>query len=146
MGDTKLICGAINPVSQMGYEKVEELYEQIRKRRKDYINVARNSGCSLEQAKVIKDYIFSNMHELRSGYRRFDADLMIAQSWLRLSERNANNIQKHDLILLYHELYEIRLLLSDNNLHQASAHEQAQKKYNYSLEVKQFYLKHGFFV
>lgn len=65
------------------------------------------------------------MHELRRGYRRFDADLMIAQSWLRLSERNANNIQKHDLTLLYHELYEIRFLLSDNNLHQAAAHEQA---------------------
>lgn len=84
------------------------------------------------------------MHELRSGYRRFDADLMIAQSWLRLSERNANNIQRHDLILIYHELYEIRLLLADNNLHQASAHEQAQRRYNYNLEAKQFYIKHGF--
>lgn len=146
MEDTQLICGAINPVSPTGYAKAEELYEQIRKRRKDYINVARNSGCSLEQAKVIKDYIFNNMHELRRGYRRFDADLMIAQSWLRLSERNANNIQKHDLTLLYHELYEIRLLLSDNNLHQAAAHEQAQEKYNYNLEARQFYARHGFIV
>ena len=132
----QLICGAINPVSPRGYEKAEELYEQIRRRRKDYINVARNTNCSLEQAKIIKDYIFNNMHELRSGYRRFDADLMIAQSWLRLSERNANNIQRHDLILIYHELYEIRLLLADNNLHQASAHEQAQRRYNYNLEAK----------
>ena len=146
MKDIKLICGAINPVSPMGYEKAEELYEQIRKRRKDYINVSKNTNCSLEQAKVIKDYIFNNLHELRNGYRRFDADLMIAQSWLRLSERNANNIQRHDLTLLYHELYEIRLLLADNNLHQASAHEQAQIRYNYNLEAKQFYIKHGFVI
>lgn len=115
MKDTQLVCDAINPVSPTGYAKAEELYEQIRKRRKDYINVARNSGCSLEQVKVIKDYIF-------------------------------NNIQKHDLTLLYHELYEIRLLLSDNNLHQAAAHEQAQEKYNYNLEARQFYARHGFIV
>lgn len=80
MKDTQLVCGAINPVSPTGYAKAEELYEQIRKRRKDYINVARNSGCSLEQAKVIKAYIFNNMHELHSGYMRFAPDLAMAQS------------------------------------------------------------------
>lgn len=144
MRNIHLICGAINPISPRGYEKAEELYEQIRRRKKDYINVAYNSGCSLEQAKVIKDYLFTNLHELYFGYKRFDADLMIAQSWLRLSERNANNIQRHDLILIWHELYEIRLLLSDNNLHQTTAHNKAQEKYNYSLEAKQFYINHGF--
>lgn len=72
--------GAINPNSMKGLDEAERLYDQIRKRKTDYINVARNSGCSLEQAKVIKDYIFNNMHELHEGYKRFTPDLAMAQS------------------------------------------------------------------
>lgn len=41
-------CGAINPNSMKGLDEAERLYDQIRKRKTDYINVARNSGCSLE--------------------------------------------------------------------------------------------------
>lgn len=56
------------------------MYEQIRKRRTDVLNVSRNSGLSIEQCTIIKNYIFSNMHELSNGYKRFMPDIAIAQS------------------------------------------------------------------
>lgn len=132
-------CGAINPSSMRGLAEAERLYEQIRKRKTDYINVARNSGCSLEQAKVIKDYIFNNMHELHEGYKRFTPDLAMAQSWLRLAETKGVRVQLHDIILLQHELYELRLLLDNKDLHQRAAHDIAESRYNYYAAAREFY-------
>lgn len=47
-------CGAINPNSYQGIKKAKALYEQIRKRRTDIINVHNHTGFSLEQCKIIK--------------------------------------------------------------------------------------------
>lgn len=132
-------CGAINPNSMKGLDEAERLYDQIRKRKTDYINVAKNSGCSLEQAKVIKDYIFNNMHELHEGYKRFTPDLAMAQSWLRLAETKGVRVLPHDIILLQHELYELRLLLDNKDLHQSAAHNIAESRYNYYAAAREFY-------
>lgn len=132
-------CGAINPNSMKGLDEAERLYDQIRKRKTDYINVARNSGCSLEQAKVIKDYIFNNMHELHEGYKRFTPDLAMAQSLLRLAETKGVRVLPHDIILLQHELYELRLLLDNKDLHQSAAHNIAESRYNYYAAAREFY-------
>lgn len=40
--------GALNPNSRLGMLRANELYEQIRKRRTDYVNVARHTKFSLE--------------------------------------------------------------------------------------------------
>ena len=132
-------CGALNPNSLRGMDEAEKLYEQIRKRKTDHIHVSNNSGCSLEQAKVIKDYIFNNMHELHSGYMRFAQDLAMAQSWLRLSEVNGARIQPHDIVLLQHELYELRLMLDNKDLHQKAAYDIAESRYNYYAAAREFY-------
>lgn len=132
-------CGALNPNSLRGMDEAEKLYEQIRKRKTDHIHVLNNSGCSLEQAKVIKDYIFNNMHELHSGYMRFAPDLAMAQSWLRLSEVKGARIQPHDIVLLQHELYELRLMLDNKDLHQKAAHDIAESRYNYYAAAREFY-------
>ena len=132
-------CGAINPNSMKGLDEAERLYDQIRKRKTDYINVAKNSGCSLEQAKVIKDYIFNNMHELNEGYKRFTPDLAMAQSWLGLAETKGVRVLPHDIILLQHELYELRLLLDNKDLHQSAAHNIAESRYNYYAAAREFY-------
>lgn len=132
-------CGALNPNSLRGMDEAEKLYEQIRKRKTDHIHVSNDSGCSLEQAKVIKDYIFNNMHELHSGYMRFAPDLAMAQSWLRLSEVKGARIQPYDIVLLQHELYELRLMLDNKDLHQKAAHDIAESRYNYYAAAREFY-------
>lgn len=133
--------GAQNPNSMLNQRKAAKMYEQIRKRRTDFINVAKNTGLSIEQCKIIKDYTFVNMHELSEGYRAFYPDFAIASSWFRLSEKEGKNIQKHDVIMLYHELYEISLLINNSNITQSEAHRQAELKYNYSLLCRQYYYK-----
>lgn len=133
------VSGAINPNSLVGMQKANRLYEQIRQRKSDYINVASNTGFSLEQCKCIKNYIFMDMHELSTGYERFIPDLAIAQSWLRLAERSGKNIQKHDVILLYHELSELIYLLQNTNSHQQEAHHYAELKYNYAKACELYY-------
>ena len=132
-------CGALNPNSLRGMDEAEKLYEQIRKRKTDHIHVSNNSGCSLEQAKVIKDYIFNNMPELHSGYTRFAPDLAMAQSWLRLSEVKGARIQPHDIVLLQHELYELMLMLDNKDLHQKAAHDITESRYNYYAAAREFY-------
>lgn len=75
--------------------------------------------------------------------KRFYASYEIAESWRRLSEWNGRNIQKHDIILLYHELYEIQLLLGDRNMSQATAHRLASEKYPYDAMSEGYYRERG---
>lgn len=135
--------GALNPNSRLGMLRANELYEQIRKRRTDYVNVTRHTKFSLEQCKIVKNYIFLDNHELSVGYRRFFPDLAMAQSWLRLSEKDGNRILQHDVILLYHELTEISYLVRFSERTQAETHNKAEELYNYSEACKQYYSKLG---
>ena len=131
--------GAQNPNTLANQKKAASMYEQIKRRRTDYINVARNSSLSVEQCKIIKDYMFVNSHELKSGYKPFYPDFAIASSWYRLSEKNAKNVKKHDIIMLLHELKEIQLLLSNKTMSQSEAHRLAEHEYNYSAACKEYY-------
>lgn len=132
--------GGLNPYKdRICIIKAMKMYEQIRRRKTDIINIVRHTNFSIEQVQIIKNYIFYDSHELSMGYSRFNPSFEMTQSWLRLSEKNGNNIQSHDVTLLYHELYEIQLLLSKNKCSQSRAHMIAEKKYNYSQACKQFY-------
>lgn len=83
--------------------------------------------------------MFLNKHELIAGYERFFPDLAMAQSWLRLAEAHGKNILPMDTLMLKHELFEINLLLTNSKMSPAQAHEIAEVKFNYSLEVEKHY-------
>lgn len=139
MGIKVFECGAQNPYSLTNIRKAKQMYEQIRRRRTDIINVHNNTGFSLEQCQAIKNYAFVDMHMLHSGYKAFYPDFAMASSWFRLSEKGGNNIQKHDIIMLQHELTELILLLQNTNMNQSTAHKIANSKYNYSDACKLYY-------
>lgn len=134
------ISGAIiSPNNPNSYLIAERLYNEIRHRKTDYINVAHNTQFSTEQCKIVKDYIFMNSHELSTGFGRFAPDISMAQSWLRLAEKAGRNIQRHDVVLLFHELTEIIIQLQNPKISQLMAHEQAQLQYNYVDACRKYY-------
>lgn len=134
-----LQSGALNPDSAEGIRQGIKLYDQIRNRKADYENVAKNTGLSLEQCRILKNYMFLNKHELVAGYERFFPDLAMAQSWLRLSEVHGKNILPMDTLMLKHELFEINLLLTNSKMSPAQAHVIAEDKFNYSQAVVSHY-------
>lgn len=131
--------GAQNPGSLKAQEEAEIMYEQIRKRRTDVINISNHTEFSIEQCQIIKNYAFVDRHILSSGYKPFFPDFAMASSWYRLAERDGNNIKAHDVLMLYHELYEIQLLIGDPNMTQETAHRIAEARYNYAAACKLYY-------
>lgn len=104
---------------------------------------------------MIKHYIFYNIHQLvyndEAEYHKFDPDLSMAHSWLRLSgadkpssrlgTADSKGIEPHDYILLKHELFEMKILIEGFCDCQADAHKIAEQKYNYHDASKEFYCK-----
>lgn len=129
--------GGLNIYSKKAEKYAEQMYMQISRRKTDCINVAKNSKFTMEQVTVIKNYLFKDCHELSYGYAPFTPSYDIAESWRRLSEKHGKNVQKHDLLLLYHELCEIKLVL--DGVAQSEAHDIASKKYNYQSASEKFY-------
>lgn len=121
------------------------MYREIRARRTDYLIVAKNSNFSIEQVQAIKNYLFKDFHYLRGKtlVSRFDPSYEIAESWRRLSEKSGKHIQKHDILLLYHELYEIELLLANPKMSQSTAHMEASRKYPYDRVSEEYYKRRG---
>lgn len=99
--------GAQDPDSVSSHIKAIDMYEQIRKRRTDVINISNHTEFSIEQCQIIKNYAFVDRHILREGYKPFYPDFAMASSWYRLAEEKGNNIRAHDVLMLHHELYEI---------------------------------------
>ena len=110
------ISGGLN-VSQIysveAESKAFRMYSYIKNNLKmDVYNIAINTGYSVEQIRILKDYLFINSHQLISGYEPFHPNYEIGQSWLRLCGHTKNmNIQPHDLLLIsmncmrYHYYY-----------------------------------------
>lgn len=135
--------GAINPDSYKGMETAILLYEQFRKRPYDYKQVAKNTIFSLEQCKIVKDYMFVNKHELEAGYTEFFPDLAMAHSWLRLTGKDKSKILPEDILMMRHELYEIGILLQRPDLKPIHAHHIAEQKFNYALAISRYYNSSG---
>lgn len=139
------ICGARigHILSTEAQNLAEVLYEQFRKRNA-IANVAKNGGITLEQAQLIKDYIFYEKHIDRRGkFVRFAAAYDMAESWRRLSERSGKNIKPHDILMLKHEALEIAFLLTTPNCTQMQAHEFAEQIYNYKQASDAYYISLG---
>ncbi len=116
----------------------EKYYGLVRSMKTDVERIANNTGFSKNDIKKIKDYLFTDEHDLGSGEpRRFTPDFAIAQSWQRLID--GKNIQNHDLTLLNHEILEKQLM--KDGLTQDEAHKMASKQYNYQEEVNKYYDK-----
>ena len=68
---------------------------------------------------------------------RFPADAAIAQSWQRLAE--GKTIEHHDITLINHELLEIKIKSKNPGISHEKAHRMAEKEYNYTVEVREYY-------
>ena len=126
------ISGALDPESKEAEIHAEQYYESVRNMKNDYINIAKNTGFSENDIKEIKNYLFVDKHELTDGYKRFRPYFEIAQSWQRLE--SGINIREQDIILLNHELTELRLVKS--GISQDDAHIEASKIFNYRKAIE----------
>lgn len=133
----KNISGAISDEhSQEARKHAKLYYNEIRSQTTDVARIAANTGYEESIIKEIKEYLFIDKHHLIDGYRRFDPDFAIAQSWQRLAQ---NDIKKHDLTLLKHEVHERRLIA--RGMTQDEAHKETSKLYNYKKEAGEYYAK-----
>lgn len=146
----KDICGAcFNVNGKEARQVARRLYENIRNRKMDCYKIYKNvsSSFSVDQIQVIKNYIFKDSHFLLDNgeykFIKFYPTYDIAESWLRLAGNKPENILKHDILLLYHELTEIKILLDNPGYTQDFAHGLANKKYSYQLASDEYYRKLG---
>ena len=127
------------------YEKrdkiANEFYEQTRQNKNSFINnIAQNGNISVESAEKIFEYIFIEEHKLRGGFKRFDPDYDMAESFRRVSE--GSDIQPHDLILLKHERLELGLMKRYGYDYE-DAHRITERKYNYNTALGKWLKERG---
>jgi len=134
------ISGAItDPFSERADAHAKLFYEEIRNNHSDVKRIAKNTGFPIEDILHVKNFLFIDVHLLDNGeIKRFDESFAIAESWKRLAFE-PKLIQKHDLTLLNHEIFERKLMAK--GISQKDAHEKASQKFNYPKEVEEFYQK-----
>lgn len=131
------VSGAITRIDDDDAKAHADLrYVAIRKQKYDVSKIARRTGFSKEQIQEIKNYLFIDVHDLGDRKSQFDPDFAIAQSWDRLTR---GHIEKHDLTLIRHEVYERKLIV--NGMSQNEAHIRATMKFNYEKESREYYDK-----
>lgn len=132
------ITGAItDPFSEKANKHAELYYPEIRRMSTDVQRIAENTGFTIDQIQLIKNYLFVWKHDLEGEFKQFDPSFHIAESWRRLAF-DKNNIQPHDLTLLRHELHELQLVSAGHS--QNSAHEITNTLYNYHKESDEYYI------
>lgn len=118
----------------------EMYYEEIRSFSTDAKQIAENLGKKESDIKKIKAYLFENksQYDDETGeYKRFDPDCAIAQSWQRLMI--GKDIKPHDITLIEHELYEMKIKRDNPGIDHYDAHLLASRKFNYSKESDKYY-------
>jgi len=118
----------------------DQYYEQIRNRTSDVAIISKNTGFSEKDIEAVKNHIFVDFHDLgETGIRRFDPNYDMVVSWQRLIE--GRNIQEMDIVLLNHEIIELRLM--SQGFSYGDAHEQAEQLHNYTEFVRKLNLSEG---
>jgi len=143
VGDNMNPSGAISrhDIKRM-YAHADRYYEAIRKRKSDVEAISGNTGFTLDEVESIKKHIFIETHELKPGrWKGFDPDYDMAVSWQRLAE--GKDIHEMDIVLLHHELTELKLM--KQGLSYDEAHALAEIKYNYRKYVEELNAKEGIF-
>ena len=117
-------------------------YEEIRNRESDIAAIAKNTGFSADDIGKIKRHIFIDAHDLGAEVPlRFTPDYDMAVSWQRLID--GNDIREMDIVLLKHELYEVKLMAQGYDY--ATAHDMTDMLYNYTQYTKELDAKEGIF-
>ena len=132
------ISGAIlNAESPEAKAHAKMYYEYIRNIRNDIDRIANNTDFTKDQILLVKNYVFYSEHELDNGYKRFEPDFYMAQSWRRLAFE-PQNIQPHDIILIKHELNEMALVAQ--GIPYRKAHDISNDKgFNYQKMCEEYY-------
>lgn len=140
MTDRQRISGALNPLDSRALDYARKEYASFRSMTTDCIYISNNTGHSLEQVSMVKGYLFSNQHysSYCNKFERFDPSYEIAQSWRRLMNKKGQGIQRHDMLLIPHELLEMQYIIM-NKMSQQEAHELASRTYDYSSAVNLYY-------
>ena len=134
------VSGALNdkndPFQIKRNKFAKDYYDEVRNRdRKNEIaKVANNLGISEDVSEQIFNHVFINKYNLIKGKTRFDPDPDMARSWQRI--REGKSIEKHDIIMMEHELYESILMADGFNYD--DAHHETEKLYNYVQALKKF--------
>ena len=126
------ITGALDPNSNAADEHAKQYYEFVRSTTSDIKTISVNTGIDSQTIETVKNYLFIDEHDLGGVTKRFDPNYEISQSWQRLW--HGENILKHDLTLIQHEIYERELVKS--GISQGKAHLLASQKYNYTRELR----------
>lgn len=137
------VFGAItDTASKRARDHASMYYDEIRHMTTDVDRIAENTGFSINEILLVKNYLFMNKHVLEEGEepQYFEPSFEIAQSWQRLMSDPAM-ILPHDIILLKHELMEQRLVC--DGCSQYEAHLLTSKKYNYSDASDKYYQSLG---
>lgn len=132
-----------DPENKKRQKIAEDYYEQVRHRNRNFEikAVAQNTGFSEKDVDKIFAHIFELDHRFRNGTtHKFHPDYYMQHSWIRL--RDGKNIQRHDLIMLWHELEEAKIMGTGVDVIYEDAHEIVEKKYNYT-EALLEYLKNN---
>ncbi len=144
--DLGIAHGALTDANDPLYAKrnkhAERYYEAVRNSEKRYIvkAISENTGISEKNISKVYDHVFMNKYDLYGGYRRFDPDYDMAESFRRL--RDGKEIQEHDLIMLKHEYLEYGLM-KKAGMPYMDAHILAESKYDYAKALKEFKEKRG---
>lgn len=141
------VTGALNDVNDPDHIRRDEhadlYYAEIRNSSKESFVSAVSKNTSVNQEIVAKTYkhIFEDKHDLEKGYDYFDTDYDMAESFRRL--RTNDNIQNHDVILLYHEALEYDIMQANPTMPYEEAHAIAEQTYNYKAALNDWLRKQG---
>lgn len=130
------VSGARNPYGDKANEHAVRYYEAVRKMTTDVDRIAKTTGRSTAEIQAIKNYIFTDEHDLIGGRQRFAPDYMMAESWRRLIDGKP---EPHDLTLINHEIMEKELMAQ--GVPQDEAHIMTSKVYDYPTEAREYYGK-----
>lgn len=127
--DTSDSRGALVSSSKEAMLHAENYYNLVRSMTTDCLKIATHTGVDLVLIEKAKNHLFLSKHDLgEKELSYFFPDYDIAQSWQRMA-LNTEGILPHDLVLLFHEQEEAKLM--EQGLSQAEAHNKANEKYNY---------------
>lgn len=109
----------------------ERYYEELRRSQAEPIvkKLSEHSGITLKSARKVYEHVFINKYNLDGEMKRFDPSYDMAESFRRLLL--GENVQEHDIILMYHERLEYELM-NRYGKDSRTAHELTCRKYDYA--------------
>ena len=139
--------GALNskndPKGKRRKAHAELYYEELRNADENAIvdSMALNSGVDRQIVAKAYSHVFTEKHNLEEGYRFFDPDYDMAESFRRL--RTNDNIQPHDVILLQHEALENQIMQENPSMSYNDAHKLAEQSFNYRKALSDWLKENG---